>query len=154
MAKEDYFGYDKQSYGGDSIATSPYVLINIENKEIVLAQSVRLTYRRDVTPYYEIGSASVWFVDGSPSGTFAIERAAGKKDKSSASLLGFYKERLDKPCKTQNLTISGKKGGDCGAGVSTVKCEGYLQEVGVSVTAGQHVVTDNATWLIGKMQLA
>lgn len=140
----DYFGYSRTSYGPGNIASSNAVLLAIDSEDVRLCQSVEVQYQRTITPAYELGSESVWFVAGRVTGSCRVNRSVGE-----VKLLDPYKP--GSACETQTLTIA-KGDGTCFMDAGTLTMANCLLEsVGISVNTQDVTITDNAQWQIGTL---
>lgn len=152
MAK-DFFGYTKDAKGPGNVVSPTMVILSIDGEKLRLAQSVTLSYQRQVEPTYEIGSDSVWMVAGKSSGTCEVSRSIGNADNGVTG--GLFKPfQPSDPCKTQTLMIM-RGDGQCGMDPGTIYCGGcLLTNVSAQIQVGALVVTDSATYNVGTVSLS
>lgn len=141
---QDIFGYNKDQSG--AIASPQYVTISVGGK-INLAQAVQLSYGRQVIPVYEIGSPTVRMQPGPSSGTCSITHAVG----DGIGSFGGINQQAG-PCDTQSISISGN-GGECASAGGGVSAEGMLTRVGMSIQAGNAIVTDTAEFTLSSLSM-
>lgn len=141
----DVFGVDKNVYGADRIVNGAGVLVSIDGP-IYLVQSCNVSYSRQVTPIYELGSEDIYAGVSNPAGTVQLER-----------VIGFGKEALvtfkaDDACKGKTVTIG--NGDSCGDKFGTITApNALLQDVGIRAQAGQASVTESATYWAGTLEI-
>lgn len=140
---QDIFGYNKEE--GGAAASPQFVTISVGGK-INLAQAVQLSYGRQVIPVYEIGSATVRMQPGPSSGTCSITHAVG----DGVGNFGGINEQAG-PCDTQSISISGN--GGCGSLSGGVTATGMLTRVGMSIQAGNAIVTDTAEFTLSNLSM-
>jgi hypothetical protein len=152
MAK-DFYGYTKDAKGPGNVVSPTMVILSIDGKKLRLAQSVSVSYQRQIEPTYEIGSDSVWMVAGKSSGTCEVSRAIGNADGgSTGGLLVPFKP--GDPCTTQTLLIT-RGDGSCGMDPGTIYCGGcLLSSVSAQIQVGSLVVTDSANYNVGIVSLS
>lgn len=152
MAK-DFFGYTKDAKGPGNVVSPTMVILSIDGKKLRLAQSVSVSYNRQVEPTYEIGSDSVWMVAGKSSGTCEVQRSIGNVDGgTNGGLLVPFKP--SDPCKTQTLIIT-RGDGQCGMDPGTIYCGGcILNSVSANIQVGSLIVTDSASYNVGVVSLS
>lgn len=120
------------------ISTPSGVAISL-NGELHLAQSVRVSYQRTVSPIYELGSEDVWMSANPPTGTIDLERVIG----SAGGI--FARFRTNDACK--GVTIKIQQGGGCGASPGVITAtDCLLSQLGFSATAGDIKITDTAQY--------
>ena len=140
----DVFGYTKVGKGPGNIVSPSMVMVMIDGERVYLAQTCSMTYQRSVTPTYELGSDSVWMTAGHSSGTCSVSRAVGNEAMVEPYL-------PDNACSTQTITV-GKGDGQCGMDPGTLTATGcILETVGVNLSIGTQVVTDQASWKVGNL---
>lgn len=155
MAK-DIFGYDNKVNSNGRVLSSSMVAVAVSegtggggSTYIALAQNVRVNYARTMTPVYEIGSDMILFSANGAQGTVNITRAVGEGlgGGKSGSLLSPFAPK--DPCAYQTVTVrKSDKASPCGANPGTVTSVGMMQSVGLSIQAGNALVTDEATYNI------
>jgi hypothetical protein len=140
----DYFGYNKTAKGPGNIVSTSMVLMAIGGKTVKLVQQATITYQRNVSPQYEVGSDSVYMVAGQSGGSWEVTRAVGEQ-----GLLKPYKP--GDACSVTNLAMS-KGNGVCGMDPGLITGTGcILQSVGVQANVSSTIVTDNARWAVGSL---
>ena len=140
----DYFGYNKTAKGPGNIVSTSMVLMAIGGKTVKLVQQATVTYQRNVTPQYEVGSDSVYMVAGQSGGSWEVTRAVGEQ-----GLLKPYKP--GDACSVTNLAMS-KGNGVCGMDPGLITGTGcILMSVGVQANVSSTIVTDNARWAVGSL---
>ena len=140
----DVFGYTKVAKGPGNIVSPSMVMVMIDGERVYLAQTCSMTYQRSVTPTYELGSDSVWMTAGHSSGPWSVSRAGGNEAMVEPYL-------PDNACSTQTITV-GKGDGQCGMDPGTLTATGcILETVGVNLSIGTQVVTDQASWKVGNL---
>lgn len=149
----DYFGQDKQVYDPGNIVGYNMVTVylkNNENSNLCLAQDVGVQYGRNVTPQYELGSDSVWLVAGSASGSCTITRALGRKgSEGTGAFWSAFKP--DDACTGTTITLT-KGSGACGLDPGRlVMSNSMLQSMSSSISVGNLVITEQATYVVGKV---
>lgn len=140
MAK-DIFGYNKNKETSTGLLPPGAIILTIDGTRVNLAQEVRITYGRDVTPVYELGSEDVHLVSGKASGTCNVQRMIGD------ALKGYLP---NSPCDIQNISVT-KGSAVCGSGSVSLHMQGMLKSVGFTATAGQLTVTDSAEFTISSL---
>lgn len=141
---QDIFGYNKEE--GGSAASPQYVSIDVGGK-LNLVQAVQLSYGRQVIPVYEIGSATVRMQPGPSSGTLSITHAVG----DGVGNFGGINQQAG-PCDTQSISISGN-GGECSSVGGGVSATGMLTRVGMSIQAGNAIITDTAEFTLSNLSM-
>lgn len=140
----DYFGYNKTAKGPGNIVSTSMVLMAIGGKTVKLVQQATITYQRNVTPQYEVGSDSVYMVAGQSGGSWEVTRAVGEQ-----GLLKPYKP--GDACSVTSLAMS-KGNGVCGMDPGLITGTGcILMSVGVQANVSSTIVTDNARWAVGSL---
>lgn len=140
----DYFGYNKTAKGPGNIVSTSMVLMAIGGKSVKLVQSVDISYQRQVTPQYEVGSDSVYMVAGQSGGTWRVTRAVGEE-----AIIKPYKP--GNACQTTTLSMV-KGNGSCGMDPGMITGTGcILQTVGMNAAVQSTIVTDNAQWMVGSL---
>lgn len=150
----DIFGSTKsQSTGG--VLNANHVFIAVEGSSqtsfLQLAQSVRLTYGRQVQPVTAMGTDSVWMCPQTPTGNLEVTRAVGK---GTGTLLSPYKP--SDACATTTLTIGKAQEVAC-ADVDPGMVQAspaMLESVSINIQVGQGIgVTDGARWQLGGVSI-
>lgn len=140
----EYFGYNKTAKGPGNIVSTSMVLMAIGGKTVKLVQQATITYQRNVTPQYEVGSDSVYMVAGQSGGSWEVTRAVGEQ-----GLLKPYKP--GDACSMTSLAMS-KGNGVCGMDPGLITGTGcILMSVGVQANVSSTIVTDNARWAVGSL---
>jgi hypothetical protein len=140
----EYFGYNKTAKGPGNIVSTSMVLMAIGGKTVKLVQQATITYQRNVTPQYEVGSDSVYMVAGQSGGSWEVTRAVGEQ-----GLLKPYKP--GDACSVTSLAMS-KGNGVCGMDPGLITGTGcILMSVGVQANVSSTIVTDNARWAVGSL---
>lgn len=142
----DVFGVDKNVFGADRIVNGAGVLVSIDGP-IYLVQSCNVSYARQITPIYELGSEDIYAGASNPSGTVQLSRIVGL---GSEALITF---KQDAACDGQTITIG--NGDSCGDEFGTITApDSMLQDVGLQAQAGQASVTENATYWAGTLEVS
>lgn len=139
MAK-DIFGYNRESFGSEKILPPGAIKVSVGGA-INLVQSVSVTYQREVSPTYELGSEDVYLVAGKSNGTVEVSRLIG--DALEPYLPGSA-------CELQDITIT-KGTATCGDGEVNLVMRGMVQRLTFSAQAGDLTVTDGATFTISSL---
>lgn len=149
---QDFFGQTKSVFAPGNIVSYSMVLVSVGEGNLCLAQDVNVTYGRNVIPQYELGSECVWLVAGAASGQCTISRALGKKDKTEAQMWKAFK--TDDACKGVTIKISKGEGGCSSLDPGGLIMENsFLTSMTASISVGQLIVTEQATYTVGKVAL-
>lgn len=142
----DVFGYKKDKQVG-GLSTPSAVVVRVDGKDLQLAQSADLRYRREVRPVFVLGSDQVYMQPGPASGQLQVQRIIGEQ----GALSGFA---VNDPCKVVNIEITGSgEAASCSKNFGSLTCTGcMLAEVGVQANVNGVIVTDSATWIVGGVQ--
>jgi hypothetical protein len=76
MAQKDILGYSRDVKPNGQIFSSEFATISIGGK-MSLVQSVQGSYQQTVTPRFEVGSPTLYWLTGQPMGQVSISRLVG-----------------------------------------------------------------------------
>lgn len=142
----DIFGYTKTVHGPTTVASPSAVMVKLDGGKVQIAQSVNITYARNVNQNYEIGSESVYLTAGHASGTCEISRLVGE----TKALVPF---KPSSACDMTTIQVS-NSGESCQKDIGVITMKGVLVNVGVNVTAEAFTVTDSASYQIGDLVIS
>jgi len=144
----DYFGYTRDTQASQ-IISADNAIIDIGNGALGLVQNFSGSYQHQVEPRFEMGSSTLFWVNGKPSGQFQVSRLVGR----DGILAGFRSSGGSDACGgIRQLNVS-LDGGSCGVqGGSGVSFSGAkLQSVSVQGQAGGFEIAESANFLVAEM---
>ena len=141
----DVFGSSKQVHSADQVTNWSGILISIDGT-IHLAQSANLQYQRQIQPVYELGSEDIWAGATPAQGTFTIQRAIGMGKKAGKAF------SLSTGCSGKDIRMTDGNGVCTDKfGIVTMR-NAVPQSYSIQATAGQHIVTEDATFWVGSAE--
>ena len=142
---DEYFGYNRDTKT-TTIPSADNMVIKLDGNEIGLAQSFQGQYQHRVEPRFELGSSTLYWVNGQPQGEVSVQRLVS----SGQGLLSAFRSGGDACGKLRSLVIEGNSG-SC----PNLKLEGslnfrngVLSSVQVSGQAGGLDISENATFVV------
>ena len=153
----DFFGYKRDVKPNGALVSSELATLYLNgNTKISLVQSVQASYQHQVTPKFESGSPTLYWLSGQPQGSITFSRLIGQEGYLSDAGVG----QLGGQCGSL-LTISlGLDGTNICTAVQTpsakkLKFSGAIpQSVNVVWQAGSLEVQEGATILVSTMEYA
>ena len=143
----DIFGYNQEVKAGEIVASKD-VIVQIDSGRTALVQSVQGTYQHQVQPQFEIGSSTMYLVNGQPQGNLTLSTLVGKSGWITGLLSG-------KPAcgdmSSLKFTISNS---DCNFSVGSpiLRFEHALaQSYSFAINSGQLTITQSASFVCGKL---
>lgn len=155
---DDFFGYAKESYDSNSIASSNMVVVSItggtgSSGGLCLVQSADISYQRTVTPVFELGSDSVWLVAGGAQGSANLQRILGKRGGDGGQEQALEAFKPSDPCTGVTITMA-EGNGKCGLKPGKITCENsILNNITASVQVGQLTLNETAAYTVGKVSI-
>lgn len=141
----DVFGVDRKVKGAEQIVNSSGVLVSIGGP-IYLVQQLDINYQRNITAIYELGTENVYAGTQNPQGTCQINRAIGL---GGEALKTFATEN----CKAEDILVKNGEG-KCTDKFGTLKMpNSMLQGATIGARAGEAMVTEQATYWIGSLDI-
>lgn len=145
----DIFGYDRNVNTKSILSTNECVL-DFGAGKVALVQTAQLQYGHEISQVTETGSADIYFVTGSPSGSLQVDGIVGKNGFFDGFGLG------DQACgELKTLSITAVSNGDCTVKIEKnngLRLEGaLLQGLGLTISVRDHQVTQTAKFSIGKL---
>lgn len=150
---KDFFGYSRKVNAPGKVLSAEFATIALGDDAgaVALLQNATFNFAHAVNPFYEIGSADLYWVTGQPSGTGQISRAVGEE--------GFLQKfgGGGACAKLQKIGVGLKKTGGCvelsstGKGFNLLNC--IPESVNVSIVAGQLQLQEGITLRVGSMTL-
>jgi hypothetical protein len=144
---QDFFGYSRTVQPNGTLVSSEFATIAIgSGKTITVVQQVQAQYQQMVTPKFEAGSPTLYWLTGQPSGTVSFSRLISSS--------GFFSELsgLQNACGSLISVTLGLDGiGGCSAAVSPTgnnkaKFTGAVPEsIQISWSAGTLEVSEGAS---------
>ena len=142
----DYFGYNRQTQA-NQIISADNAIIDIGQGRIGLVQNFSGSYGHQVEPRFEMGSSTLFWVNGKPSGQFQVSKLVGRE-----GILDSFKTGGDACGGLRQISVS-LDGGSCaveaGGGVNFNGAK--LQSVSVNGSAGAFEIAESATFLVAEM---
>ena len=142
----DIFGYNRQTQA-NQIISSDNAVIDLGAGRIGLVQNYSASYNHQVEPRYEMGSSTLFWVTGKPSGQLQVSKLVGRD-----GLLTTFRTGEDACGGIRQLTTS-LDGGSCqvraGGGLNFNGAK--LQGVGVQGSAGAFEIAESATFLVAEL---
>lgn len=143
----DIYGYNQEVKAGEVVASKD-VIVQIDSGRTALVQSVQGSYTHQVAPQFEIGSSTMYLVNGQPSGNLTMSTLVGKGGWLDGLLSG-------KPACGDLSSIQFKiSNSDCNLSVGKpiLRFESALaQSYSFSIQAGQLTVTQTVNFVCGKL---
>ena len=143
----DIFGYNQEVKAGEIVASKD-VIVQIDSGRTALVQSVQGSYSHRVEPQFEIGSSTMYLVNGMPQGNLNMTTLVGKSGWIEGLLSG-------KPAcgdmSSLQFTISNT---DCNLSVGKpiLRFEHALaQSYSFTIMSGQLTVTQSVNFICGKL---
>ena len=145
----DIFGYDRNVNTKSILSTNECVL-DFGAGKVALVQQAVLQYGHEISQVTETGSADIYFVTGSPSGSLQVDGIVGKNGFFDGFGLG------DQACgELKTLSITAVSNGDCTVKIEKnngLRLEGaLLQGLGLTISVQNHQVAQQAKFSIGKL---
>lgn len=154
MDNKDFFGYSRKVTAPGTALPSEFATLTLgdDAASVLLLQSAQISYAHTVQPFFEIGSADLYWVTGQPMGSAQIGRAVGQE--------GFLQKfgKGTACAKVQSLSLGVKKTGGCveitssGKGVNLLNC--MPESIMISVQAGALQMQEGMTLKVGTLQAA
>jgi hypothetical protein len=145
----DIFGYNRQTQA-NQIISSDNAVIDIGNGALGLVQNFEYSYAHQIEPRFEMGSSTLYWVNGKPSGSFSISKLVGRE-----GLLSGIRQTgasTDACGGLRQITVS-LDGGSCavegGAGLNFNGAK--LQSVGGRGSSGAFEILESATFLVAEL---
>ena len=143
----DIFGYNQEVKAGEIVASKD-VIVQIDSGRTALVQTVNGNYGHTVSPQFEIGSSTMYLVNGQPQGSLDMQTFVGKSGWIEGLLSG-------KPAcgdlSSLQFTISNT---DCNLSVGKpiLRFESALAtSYSFSIMSGQLTVTQSVRFVCGKL---
>ncbi len=154
MENKDFFGYSRKVTAPGTALPAEFATLTLgdDAAAVLLLQSAQINYAHTVQPFFEIGSANLYWVTGQPMGSAQIARAVGQE--------GFLQKfgRGSACARVQSLQLGLKSTGGCvevtssGKGVNLLNC--MPESIMISVQAGALQMQEGMTLKIGTLQAA
>lgn len=148
----DYFGYSRRVAAPGQVLSSDFAALTFggDTKQVLLLQSAQVSYGHQVVPFFELGSANLYWATGQASGQAVVGRAVGKE--------GFLQKfGAGSACSTmRSLSLGIKSTGGCveltntGKGFNLLNC--VPSQVSVSMQAGALQMQEGMTIMVGTLQ--
>jgi hypothetical protein len=142
----DYFGYTRQTQA-NQIISADNAVIDIGNGRLGLVQSFQGGYSHQVEPRFEMGSSTLFWVNGKPSGQFQVSKLVGREGILS-EFRGGASGGSDACGGLRQIAVSLDKAScdvQVGSGVNFNGAK--LQSVKVSGSAGAFEIAESATFV-------
>lgn len=138
----DIFSYNRTGNSFAQIVGSEFAAVSIGGGGGGgnLMQSFQWSYQQDLRPFFAIGDANLYWVQGFPQGQVDFERAVGAA--------GFYRGLRGRCGVIANITINATQGAPCaeaGGGGSVIFGGAIVQSLRGRMQAGQSEVIEGAT---------
>ena len=142
----DIFGYNRQTQA-NQIISSDNAVIDVGSGRLGLVQNFNASYAHQVEPRFEMGSSTLFWVNGKPSGQVQVSKLVGRD-----GLLSAFRTGGDACGGIRQITIS-MGGGSCGvSGGGGINFNGAkLQSVGVQGSAGAFEIAESATFVVAEL---
>jgi hypothetical protein len=154
MDNKDFFGYSRKVTAPGTALPAEFATLTLgeDSASVLLLQSAQISYAHTVQPFFEIGSADLYWVTGQPMGSAQIGRAVGQE--------GFLQKfgKGTACAKVQSLSLGVKTQGGCvditasGKGVNLLNC--MPESIMISVQAGALQMQEGMTLRVGTLQAA
>jgi hypothetical protein len=148
---KDFFGYSRKVKAAGEVLTAEFATITLgdDPTAVLLLQSAQFSYQHNVAPFYEIGSADLYWTTGQPMGAGSISRAVGQE--------GFLQKfgKGSACSKIQSIGVGLKKSGGClqlasaGKGFNLLNC--IPESVTVTVQAGALQMQEGLSMKVGAL---
>lgn len=141
----DYFGYNKETQA-NKVVSSDNAIINVGKGQLGLVQQFNGTYSHQVEPRYEMGSSTLYWIQGKPSGQFQVSKLVGEE-----GILEAFKG--DEACGDLRQLSVDLGGGTCSVGSRAINFSGAkLQSVSVNGNVGGLDIAESATFVVAEME--
>lgn len=154
MDNKDFFGYNRKVTAPGTALPAEFATLTLgdDAAAILLLQQAQISYAHQVQPFFEIGSADLYWVTGQPSGTAQIGRVVGQE--------GFLQKfgKGQACAQVQSLSLGLKTEGGCitvksaGKGINLLNC--MPEAVTIAVQAGALQMQEGMTLRVGTLQVA
>ena len=149
----DFFGYSRTVTPPGTVLSSEFAALTIgaDASKVLLLQSAQISYAHNVQPFFEIGSADLYWVTGQPMGAAQIGRAVGQ----GGFLTSFGSGSAC--ASVQSLSLGINPTGGCvditasGAGINLLNC--VPESVSISVQAGALQMQEGMSLRAGTLQV-
>lgn len=148
---KDFFGYSRKVNAPGKVLSSEFATLTLgdDASAVLLLQQATFSFAHQVAPFYEIGSADLYWTTGQPSGTGNISRAVGQE--------GFLQKfGQGSACsKLQKVGVGLKRNGGCvelnsaGKGFNLLNC--VPESVTVSISAGSMQMQEGVSMKVGAL---
>ncbi len=149
---KDFFGYSRRVTAPGTVLSAEFATLTLgdDATSVLLLQTATVSYAHSVQPFFEIGSADLYWVTGLPMGNAQIGRAVGQE--------GFLQKFGKNACASvQSLSLGVKNSGGCvqvsatGKGFNLLNC--MPESVQVSVQAGALQMQEGMSLKVGTLQV-
>lgn len=154
MDNKDFFGYTRKVTAPGAALPAEFATLSLGDDAagVLLLQSAQISYAHTVQPFFEIGSADLYWVTGQPMGSASIGRAVGQE--------GFLQKfgKGTACAKIQSLSLGLKEAGGCveikaaGKGINLLNC--IPEAINITVQAGALQMQEGMSLKVGTLQAA
>lgn len=139
----DFFGYNREIGSTKQISSSEFATIMVGGR-INLCQNVGANYGQEIKPVFDIGSPTVYFINGHASGTISFGRLAGEGK--------FFPNLRDTQCGKISPVSINSQGSACFAGSGDLNFAGaVVQSVALAINSGAIEINESANIMVGSM---
>lgn len=149
---EDFLGYSRDVKPNGQIMTGEMATLTVGGDKSSLVQQVSAVYQQTATPKFEVGSPTLYWLTGQPSGTVAFGRIVGCNGFLSG--MGALKNSCGTliPLQIGSDGTGGCASAQCGGGNPLTFDGGVVQQINISFNAGTLEVTEGATIMVASMK--
>lgn len=106
---KDFFGYQRKVNAPGKVLSAEFATLTLgdDAEAVLLLQSAQFTFAHTVAPFFEIGSADLYWTTGQPMGGGSISRAVGQEGFLQKFGAGTACSRV------QSVGVGLKKNGGC-----------------------------------------
>jgi hypothetical protein len=154
MDNKDFFGYNRKVTAPGTALPAEFATLTLgdDAAAVLLLQSAQISYAHTVQPFFEIGSANLYWVTGQPMGSAQIGRVVGQE--------GFLQKfgKGTACAQIQSLSLGLKESGSCvevkaaGKGVNLLNC--MPEAITITVQAGALQMQEGMSIRVGTLQAA
>ena len=148
---KDFFGYNRKVNAPGSVLSAEFATLTLgdDPSATILLQSAQFSFQHAVQPFFEIGSADLYWTTGQPMGSGSISRAVGQE--------GFLQKfgKGSACTKIQSVGVGLKKQGGCieltnqGKGFNLLNC--IPEAITVSISAGALQMQEGLALKVGAL---
>lgn len=153
MDNKDFFGYSRKITAPGTALPAEFATLTLgdDAAAVLLLQSANISYAHTIQPFFEIGSADLYWVTGQPMGRADIGRVVGQE--------GFLQKfgKGTACAKVQSLSLGLKESGGCiavksaGKGINLLNC--VPESVSITVQAGALQMQEGMSLRVGTLQV-